>query len=271
MQAAGARTVSSKHIAVVVVDGILTTSLSGSTLLAFFLIFLIGALIGAVGVGGFLVVPILVFLDGRPVRDAVIAATVSFIGSGMVSLFVWLRERQDSTLPNRAFLLATAPGALLGALLVRVASGTTIGILVAAAVGLAGLGEIFRYPRANQRNCDPRRHSTNGLLTGIGSALTGTSGPLIAMPLLAWAGIPIVERIRISQVAQLPIAATAAIVFISAGDIAWTVAATSAVALAAGALVGMRLTTALPPLILSKTVAVIMLITAFSMLGSAFL
>jgi len=238
------------------------------TLLALVLVLLVGLLIGAVGIGGFLVVPVLVFLEGRSVRDAVIAATVSFVGSGLVALYVWLRQERLTSGGGRGFLLATAPGALLGALLLRVTSGAMIGVLIAVAVGAAGIGEWLGLPKAKSRRPHSLFASVSGFLTGTGSALTGTSGPLIAMPLLAWAGVPIVERIRAGQVAQLPIAATAALVFVAAGDIAWTVAAMSALALAAGTLLGMRITTALAPDVLRRAAAILMLLTACSMLGA---
>ena len=240
------------------------------TLLAFLLVFLIGLLIGTVGIGGFLVVPVLVFLEGRSLRDAVIAATACFIGSGLISLWVWLRERRASPDGSRAFLLTAAPGALMGALLLKVISATAIGMLIACVVGLAGIAELLGWPRTTSRPAHRPRAALDGFVTGMGSALTGTSGPLIAMPLLARAGVPVLDRIRIGQVAQLPIAATAGAVFIAAGDIAWTVAATSALALGAGGLVGMRLGTSIAPAALSRIAAFLMLLTACSMIASAF-
>jgi uncharacterized membrane protein YfcA len=238
-------------------------------LLAFASIVAVGASIGAVGVGGFLVVPVLVFLDGRPLRDAVIAATVSFVGAGIVSLVISLRRERDEPQGGRSFLAASAPGALIGALLLRVIDATTIGILITIAVGLAGVGEWLGLPRARTSASGPMRGYVDGALTGIASALTGTSGPLVAMPLLAFAGMPIRERIRVGQVAQLPIALTAAIVFVVGGDIAWTTAATSAAALAVGVLGGMSLTPRVPPIVLSRTAAVLMLATACGTLAMA--
>jgi uncharacterized protein len=248
------------------------------SVLAFALIVSIGVLIGAVGIGGFLVVPVLVFIEGRPLRDAVIAATVSFVGSGLVALLVCLRQPGGGVVgPSwpggavgaRSFLVASAPGALVGAMLLRVINATTIGVLITVAVGLAGLGQFLGLPRTTGRQPGRLRACTNGVVAGMASALTGTSGPLVAMPLLAFAGMPIRERIRVGQVAQLPIAVTAASVFIGAGDIAWTIAATSAVALAAGVLVGMRLTPVVSAVILTRTSALLMLATACSMLVSA--
>jgi len=109
-----------------------------------------------------------------------------------------------------------------------------------------------------------------GVITGLASTLTGTSGPLVAMPLLAFSGVPIRERIRAGQVAQLPIALTAALVLVTAGVIAWNVALTSALALAIGVLAGMRVTPRVSPAILARAAALLMLATAAAMLVSTF-
>lgn len=239
------------------------------SLIAFALIAGIGIAIGAVGIGGFLVVPVLVFVEGRPLREAVIAATVSFVGAGLVSLVVSRRQAGDRVAGARAFLIASAPGALAGALLLRIIDATAIGILITVAVGLAGIGELFGLPRRAARAPRPLDAYVNGALTGIASALTGTSGPMVAMPLLALAGTAIRERIRIGQIAQLPIALTATSVFIAGGDIAWTVGASSALALGAGVMGGMALTPRVAPLVLSRAAALLMLATACSMLASA--
>ena len=238
------------------------------SLLALALVFLIGALIGAVGVGGFLLVPVLVFLDGRPVRDAVVLATVSFVGAGAAAFYMEARHRGWSGAAGRMFVLASAPGALLGALLLRVISGQAIALFIAIAVGLAGLAELLGLPKKRPYDARPWRAALNGLLTGTGSALSGTSGPLIGMPLLAWSGVPIVERIRVSQLAQLPIALTAASVFLAAGDIAWLTVLASAASLAAGALLGMRITAVVKAPVLSRTAGILMLLTACSMLAA---
>ena len=238
-------------------------------LFALALIVAIGVSIGAVGIGGFLVVPVLVLVEGRTLRDAVIAATVSFVGAGLVSLVEVLRRPREDADNVRPFLYASAPGALVGAMLLRVIDVTVIGVLITIAVGLAGVGELFGLPRPAARVARPLRSYVNGAITGVASALTGTSGPMVAMPLLAFAGTPIRERIRVGQVAQLPIALTAAIVFAVGGDIAWSVAVASAIALAVGVVGGMRLTPRVAPAVLSRTAAALMLATACTMLASA--
>ena len=249
------------------------------SLLTLALIVAIGVAIGAVGIGGFLVVPVLVFVQGRPLREAVVVAVVSFVGAGLVSLLVVMRRRADVHADLRPFLAATIPGALAGALLLRVVDVRVIAFLITAAVGAAGVGQLLGWPvgKAWRGRVDgagrgrPRRMGSTieGALTGLASTLTGTSGPLVAMPLLALSGVPIRERIRAGQVAQLPIALTAALVLLGAGSIGWSVAATSALALAAGVLAGMRVTPHVAPNVLARTAALLMLATAAAMLASA--
>ena len=242
---------------------------------ALLLLALVGALIGAVGIGGFLVVPVLVFVQGRALREAVIAAVVSFVGAGLVSLAVVLRQPRDMRVTLRPFLAACVPGALAGALLLRVVDVRVIGVLITAAVGLAGIAQLSGWPRvdastSHTRAAERKRIATTieGAITGLASTLTGTSGPLVAMPLLALSGVPIRERIRAGQVAQLPIALTAALVLVGAGAVGWRVALTSAVALAVGVLAGMRVTPRVSPGILARTAALLMLATAAAMLVS---
>lgn len=241
---------------------------------ALLLLALVGALIGAVGIGGFLVVPVLVFVQGRPLREAVIAAVVAFVGAGVVSLAVVLRQSHDMHKSLRPFLAACVPGALAGALLLRVIDVRVIGLLITAAVGVAGVAQLLGRPRVDSNPSDARAGvsrvatTVEGVITGLASTVTGTSGPLVAMPLLALSGVPIRERIRAGQVAQLPIALTAALVLVTAGAIAWSVALTCAVALAIGVLAGMRVTPRVSPTILARVAALLMLATAGAMLVS---
>ena len=45
-----------------------------------------------------------------------------------------------------------------------------------------------------------------GGLTGFGSAMSGTGGPLILLPILLWLYVPVISAIGVAQAVQLPIA-----------------------------------------------------------------
>ena len=75
------------------------------------LILLAGALIGATGIGGVLLVPTLTQFEGMPLRSAVATASLAFAFPGVAALW-WLRLAAPTT---RAGLLPLVAGALTGA------------------------------------------------------------------------------------------------------------------------------------------------------------
>lgn len=227
----------------------------------------IGALIGAVGLGGFLLVPVLVYLEGSSVREAVVVAALAFLASGLTSLALW-RRRPDLSLPSqRGFLLSAAPGAVLGALAVSTLVDATLAVVIALAFACAGIAEWFGRPRESAARMPTRRAAiAGGLVTGFGSALTGTSGPMVAMPLLAWLGLTLRQRIAVGQIAQVPIALGATLAFMSLREIPLRLAAFTSLALCSGMIAGAL---AVPRLNLSwlrRFAALLMLGAAVSML-----
>ena len=64
-----------------------------------------------------------------------------------------------------------------------------------------------------KRQLSPLQFMVIGFITGFGSAITGTGGPLILVPLIIFLGLPVLTAIGLSQAIQLPIAA-----FASAGN-----------------------------------------------------
>ena len=230
------------------------------------LVVAVGALIGAVGLGGFLMVPILMLLEGASVRQGVVIAAVAFLASGVVSLALW-RRQPGAARERRSFLLAAAPGAVAGALAVQAAVEGVLAVLIAAGFLLAGLAEWLQWPRQmRERDVSRPAAAGGGLVTGFASALTGTSGPMVAMPMLAWAGLALRERVALAQVAQIPIALGATLAFASFGDVPWTLAAGSSLALCAGLVGGALLARRLEVRGLRRLAAVLMWCAAGFML-----
>ena len=208
------------------------------TVSAMLVVAVIGVLIGAVGLGGFLLVPALMLLEGTRVNDAVVVAAVAFLAAGVVSLAL-LHRRAPPDRARRAFLLGAAPGAMAGALVVSALVGSALTVVIAVAFILAGIAEWREFPRATRAlAAAPAAAAAGGMAAGFGSALTGTSGPMVAMPLLAWAGMQLRERIALAQVAQIPIALGATLMFASLGEVPWTLAVWSSGALCTGLAVG---------------------------------
>jgi len=237
------------------------------TIVAALLVAGIGLLIGTVGLGGFLMVPVLMFMEGVTVRQAVVVAAVAFLAAGLTSLALWQRSAPDDARPYHAFLGAAAPGAILGALAVGAMADSVLTTLIAAAFLIAGVAEWLGWPRnVQQQPVTAVQAAAGGVATGFGSALTGTSGPMVAMPLLAWAGLPTRERIALGQVVQIPIALGATLAFASFGEVPWTLAAWCSLALCVGLVTGAFVTRSMKTSWLRRVAAVLMVGAAASMI-----
>lgn len=233
---------------------------------AILLIAAIGALVGAVGLGGFLMVPLLTLLEGTSVRQGIVVAAIAFLASGLVSL--WLFRRPfDEARTERWFLLAAAPGAVAGALAVQASREGVLSAVIVLAFAAAGLAEWLLLPRQVQpRSVGGATATAGGLITGFASAMTGTSGPMVAMPLLSWTGRALRDRVALAQIAQIPIALGATIAFASFGDVPWRLAAESSAALCVGLVLGARVTSMLDTDVLRRLAAVLMWGAAAAML-----
>lgn len=237
------------------------------SVLALVLVAAIGVMIGLIGLGGFLLVPVLVLLQGTSTREAVVVAAVAFLAGGVLSLAAWMRRAPGEVARHAPFLAATAPGAVVGAFVVGAVVDRALGIVIAVAFAVAAIAEWLGLPRTGTtRGLSGVRAVGGGVATGFGSAVTGTSGPMVAMPLLAWAGLAVGERVVIGQVAQVPIALGATLMFAGLGAIPWTLAGLCSAALCAGMLASRLLARRVPPTGLRRLSAVLMLAAAAAML-----
>lgn len=234
-----------------------------TVLLGLLLVGVIGVLVGAVGVGGFLLVPVLVLVQGAAIRNAVVVATLSFLVAGVVSLLAMRKERIDGRDGVGAFLLWAGPGAAAGALLVGLLDERVLGALIAGAFAAAGIGEWLQWPRTRERQ---ELHVTSGSIgggaTGIASTLTGTSGPMAAIPILGLLGIDGQRRVRIAQVAQIPIGIAALLTYATLANVPWILAAQNAAVLGAGSLAGILMARRIPAGRLRRVTSILMLLAA---------
>jgi len=169
---------------------------------------LAGLSIGAVGIGGVILVPCLVYFAGVPVHAAISAATMSFVLTGLAGTLLYARAK--SIRWNMAAWLSAgaAPGALAGAFAAHSASATLLEIAIGLLTALSGLHRLFSTERSSGLSAKRISNATLSLLgafTGLISALTGTGGPLVLVPLLLWFECPVLTAVGLSQVIQLPI------------------------------------------------------------------
>lgn len=227
----------------------------------------IGALIGSIGIGGILLSPFLIGVVGLDVRDAITISSASFIATGAAAFFMFARTERGHLAGDLArgwpLVIATLPGAFVGALALgyapkRLSLAVLAALLVATGVRVlaqrasAGRDEVTR---ATSRRAD----CAVGVLGGFVSALTGTGGPMVLVPIELWRGVPLLAAVAIGQVAQLPIAATATLGNALAGGVDAVAASAIGVALVPGVFVGRRVASALPLAWLTRALAVLLI------------
>lgn len=227
-----------------------------------------GLLIGCVGIGGVIVVPVLVHLFGVSVHAAIAAAMFAFLAAGLVGTTVFARRRSirwDMT----AWLAAGAmPAAFGGAL---AASAIEPAVLEAAIAVLAIVTGIRALLRGREDGSTGRVLPAPLLVavgagTGFASSLTGTGGPLVLVPLLVRLELPALVAIGLAQAIQLPIAAFATAANLVAGTLDPAAGAILGVGIAAGTWAGARLAHALPRVALTRIVAALLVAVGAAML-----
>lgn len=228
-----------------------------------------GLAIGCVGIGGVILVPALVYVAGYPLPVAIAAAMGAFIVSGLVGTHAYWKSgsiRWHMTLP---LWLGALPCAFAGAVLVTLAPGA----LLEAAIGVLTLGSglhalVARRERGLAAALAPSLAvgrlppaaflAAVGGVTGFVSALTGTGGPLVLVPILVALDVPTLASIGLAQAIQLPIAAAATAGFSMSSVLDVPLALPLAAGIALGTWLGAKAAHALPTDTLRRVVAVLL-------------
>lgn len=221
-----------------------------------------GVLIGCIGIGGVVLVPALHYLGGIPIHTAIGAAMLAYLVTGAIGTMVF-GNKQSIKWNMAPWLWAGAmPGALAGALASSAAPGALLELAIGALTVVSGVHALVNGAVAER----PGGHGQGGSLsnatlavvgavTGFGSSLTGTGGPLVLIPILMWLGTPVLTAIGLAQAIQLPIAITATAGNAAAGTLDAWLGAVLGIGLALGTWGGAHLAHALPRATLFRIVA----------------
>lgn len=229
----------------------------------------VGVLIGGVGIGGVLLVPMLTYIFTIDVHVAITAAMFSYMFSGLVGSIIYAR-RGSINWPMALWLFAGAtPAAFAGALASTVVPARSLEFLIAFLIVLAGINAL-RSPDEDACREGPQKPAqliAIGAVTGFGSALTGTGGPLVLVPLLVWLKVPVLTAIGLSQAIQLPIAALATVSNSIYASVDMVIGGVIALALMIGAAIGARLAHTLSQATLRTVVAWVLVAVGLFIIG----
>ena len=228
----------------------------------------LGIAIGATGIGGVLLVPILTLALGIDVKRAIAAALLSYLPGCAVAVTMYGRRGSIPWREAWLLCLAALPAAWLGA---RAAGVAPANLLEGAIGGLLLAGGVYalRPPRraATERIVLPKATLLAlGGGTGFVAALTGAGGAFVLLPLLLLLNVPVLAAIGLGQAIAIPIAGLASVANLAAGLVDVRLALGLAVTLALGIAIGTPVAHALPQAVLRRVLGLVVVLAGVAML-----
>ena len=186
-----------------------------------------GLLIGAIGVGGVILVPCLLQLplgEGEDERlaTAVSSCMFSYIFAGLAGSCAYLRRKSVARCSTAWLLVGVLPGAVMGAATLAVVQPLWIKVVLYSLVAISALFSVYRSVKELRKTDQAASEEMEGwttlaptsiagatsrvgigLLVGLGSALTGTSGPVILLPILLTLQWDTLEALGSAQVGRV--------------------------------------------------------------------
>ncbi len=228
----------------------------------------VGLLIGCVGIGGVLLVPFLIYAIGMDIHFAISVAMFGYIFVGTISAILYARHGSIQWSMALWMIAGAMPAAFLGAFLASVIPAIGLELLVSVLVFLAGINALRRKKASIvERNIsNPLALLVIGAITGVGSALTGTGGPLVVVPILVSLNVAAHTAIGLSQAVQMPLATLATIGNFSYGNVDMFIGGIVACGLVFGGAGGSKLAHLIPPATMSRIVAWILVLVGLFLL-----
>ena len=227
-------------------------------------ILLAGGLIGATGIGGVLLVPVLTTLGGVALPQAIAASSLGFALPALVALGP-LRRQPELAVRCVPLLAGAFAGAAAGAFLVRwlsapaLMAGVTLLVLFSGWRGLRRSAPAASPAAAVIVTLSGPTLLALGALVGVGSAVTGTGGPVLVLPLLMLMRQPILFSVVAAQAIQLPVAFASSAVHAIEGRLDVRLALLCGLLMLAGSLAGQRAATRLDTRQLQRFVSMLLL------------
>ena len=229
---------------------------------------MVGCLIGTVGIGGILLIPVLIGLAGLTPHQASATALFTFIFTGVLGTVLYQRK---GSIDWRQTLVVCA-GAIIFSYLGAVASSFVDGIILVRVIALliffAGL-YIFIPEKTSIAGPVVFRRNTLiviGAAAGFGSGFSGAGGPLFSVPLMVIAGFSPLSAIGTSQVLQFFSAASGTLANLRFGDIYWPLVVVVTFAELFGVLLGAAIAHAVSGLVLKRLAGALCLIVGARLL-----
>ncbi len=220
----------------------------------------VGLLIGWVGIGGVLMTPALVYVGGLGFHLAAATSMWAFLFAGAAGTLIY-SERGSIDWRMAAWLGAgVVPTAFAGAWTnVALPEGMLMALLAALLV-ITGADALLRGPVVEQaRRLGVPTLLVVGTFVGFGSALTGTGGAVLLVPILLLLQAPVLAAVGAAQAVALPVVAFATAGYVLYGSVDFVLGTAVGLVAAVGVVVGARIAHAARSVALRRVVATALL------------
>lgn len=219
-----------------------------------------GLMAGCTGVGGVFLVPGLVYGLGMDFRRAISTVMFAFIASGTVGIWTFARRKSIRWDIAAWLFLGAAPFAFLGSWAVDVVSVRALQAFLSILTLSSGAYSFLRSPIVGtDRSIPSYGLSPIGAITGFLSALTGTGGAVVLMPILLSISVAPLTAIGLSTAVQLPIALVATLGNYVNGNLDFRTGIVLSIVFTVGFGVGARIAHVLPQRHLHRLLAATLL------------
>lgn len=222
-----------------------------------------GLLVGCIGIGGVILVPLLAYVGGYSIPAAISMAMLGYVLSGAIGTWVFAAKKSIRWDMVTWLWLGAIPAAFAGALAANAISARALEVCIGVLAAASGIHSLLNGNSAAEdsvRTLPSPALGVTGAVTGLASALTGTGGPLVLVPLLVWLELPVLTAIGLSQTIQLPIALFATAGNAYADNLHLVPGLTLGAALAIGTWAGAKLAHAMPRATLKRIVSIVLVV-----------
>lgn len=221
----------------------------------------VGFFIGSVGVGGVLLIPALVLLEGMDIHRASATALFTFLFTGLLGTWLFYRRGSIDWRVTVPVCVGSVIFSYVGALVSSRVAPRPLALIIAGIIVFAGVYVLLPSRRAEGAYRTGHGASQQGLLVflgaaaGFGSGLSGAGGALFSVPLMMALGFAPLAAIGTSQVLQIIVASSGTVGNLQFGSVDFATAAWVSVLSLAGVVLGTRAAHAVPVVVLRRMAA----------------
>ena len=230
---------------------------------------LVGLLIGCVGIGGVLMTPSLVYVGGLGFHLAAATSMWAFLFAGAAGTSIYARHGSIDWRLASWLGAGVVPAAFAGAWAnVALPEGLLMALLAALLV-VTGADALMRGSTMEQgaRRFRAPTLLAIGALVGFGSALTGTGGAVLLIPVLLLLRAPVRASVGAAQAVALPVVVFSTAGYVLYGSVDFFLGTAVGLVAAVGVVFGARIAHAAPAAVLRRVVATALLCAGLLIAG----